>query len=699
MNRQNGKNDLGSLLKLMAPILVAIPAVTILLWTFYFTSSQLEQWARDSLGKIGNQVIEKTVNFLDSASFSADYNATWTATHENPKTFAADFHQIARKQMDHFPHFRLIYFGDRAGNHWLNKKDPDGQVRTRVIERLDDSPHSREQLLQANTLSETLPEEHAQRLKILAPILKTGWYAQGKEGLLQFSHWDPVKAYDPRLRPWYEGARQLQGKSWIDVYTWENKFQEKVEYEAGITVSYPVMRQGQLLGVVGIDLVLGAISDFLGQLHVSKQGRVFIFDSAGRVVGIPNQSSLLRTLPNQRSVERLRLHDLHDPAISAAYDALLDHLGAKERIQPGKTLGQFSAQIIRFAAGEEPFIGFFRPLDPSFPLDWHVGVLMPESDIKGEMEQQFRWVFIGIVAVVTLFLCLIPLHLKSEKERRWIQGAFAKYVSPNRVEYLLQNPGHLTLGGEYRECSFVMTDLKGFTSLMEQIGDTDPQKIVNTLNEYLEGMVGIAFRHEGTLDRIVGDAVAVLFSAPVPQEDHAQRAFACAMEMDQFATRFAMEQQQQGVPFGITRIGVNSGEVLLGNFGGKLVFDYRALGDSINTASRLESVNNQLGTRICISGETVSRITGFRGRPVGRLVLKGKEQGILAYQPITDAEHDPAMLQCYAAAYHRMAQGDPAALDAFAQAREQWPEDPLLRFHHQRLLAGQSGETIYFTDK
>ncbi|MBF0424052.1 MAG: adenylate/guanylate cyclase domain-containing protein, partial [Magnetococcales bacterium] len=302
--------------------------------------------------------------------------------------------------------------------------------------------------------------------------------------------------------------------------------------------------------------------------------------------------------------------------------------------------------------------------------------------------------------VVLILLALIPMNLRSEKDRRWIQGAFSKYASPNRVEYLLKNPEHLTLGGEYRECSFVMTDLKGFTSLMEACSEQfDPDMIVKMLNEYLEGMVGIAFRHEGTLDRIVGDAVAVLFSAPVPQSDHAQRAMACAVEMDRFATIFSRAQQEKGLLFGHTRIGVNSGRVLLGNFGGQMVFDYRALGDPINVAARLESINDSIGTQILVSEATVSRLPRFCGRLVGVLVLKGKEIGIHTYQPMPDDYEGSSLQHHYDNAYRLMAMEDMGALSAFAEALRQWPDDPLLRFHHARLAAGETGERIVFVNK
>jgi len=153
-------------------------------------------------------------------------------------------------------------------------------------------------------------------------------------------------------------------------------------------------------------------------------------------------------------------------------------------------------------------------------------------------------------------------------------------------------------------------------------------------------MITIAFRHGGTLDRIVGDAVAIMFSAPVDQPDHRVRALTCALDMHAFAARYANDFQAKGIAFGQTRIGVHTGEVIVGNFGGKTMFDYRALGDAVNTASRLESVNKYLGTLICVSEATLSGCPEAVVRPVGSLVLKGKTQPLAVYEPITASEEN-----------------------------------------------------------
>ncbi|MBF0137282.1 MAG: adenylate/guanylate cyclase domain-containing protein [Magnetococcus sp. DMHC-1] len=300
-----------------------------------------------------------------------------------------------------------------------------------------------------------------------------------------------------------------------------------------------------------------------------------------------------------------------------------------------------------------------------------------------------------VLGIFTTFL--VPKYMQSEKKSAWIRDAFASYVSPNLVQYIIDHPEVLKLGGEKRECSFVMTDLAGFTSLMEKF---DPNAMVALLNEYLDEMVKIAFRHEGTLDRIVGDAVAIIFSAPVAQADHAARAMACARDMDAFSWKFARYQQQEkNIPFGLTRIGVNTGTVLVGNFGGSNVLDYRALGDAINTAARLESVNKQLGTRLCISGSTVAQCPDFIGRPAGELVLKGKEQGIETFEMLAAEEMASPRIQAYITAYQHMKAEELDALTLFQQLVTTYPDDGLARFHLQRLESGQKGSRVVLSSK
>jgi adenylate cyclase len=302
---------------------------------------------------------------------------------------------------------------------------------------------------------------------------------------------------------------------------------------------------------------------------------------------------------------------------------------------------------------------------------------------------------IGIL--LTFLICSLTHHFMAEREQRWIKGAFARYVSPNRVAHLIEHNDDMELGGKRQQCSFIFTDLASFTSLMEGI---DPAAAVALLNDYLDEMIAIAFRHEGTLDRIVGDAVAIMFSAPLPQPDHCARALACALEMDAFASAYSRKLIAQGIPFGATRIGVHAGEVIVGNFGGKTMFDYRALGDPVNTAARLESANKHLGTQICVSETILAEAPNAKVRPVGKIVFKGKTRPLAIFEALGENDQDGrAPLDAYLPAY-RSLENDPAnAGSLFADLHARYPEDRLVAMHHQRLQEGQSGDLIVLANK
>ena len=301
----------------------------------------------------------------------------------------------------------------------------------------------------------------------------------------------------------------------------------------------------------------------------------------------------------------------------------------------------------------------------------------------------------GIAITMTYGLASVLRHLSSERRQRWIRQAFSRYVSPNLVSYLIKQPDALKLSGRRQDCSFVFTDLADFTSLLEGM---DAGAAVTLINDYLDGMIAIVFAHDGTVTRIVGDAVVVMFSAPVTQTDHQRRAMACAWDMRLFSLRYAQDLSSRGIPFGQTRIGIHSGEVIVGNFGGRAIFDYRALGDPINTAARLESANKHLGTWVCVSEATLAGCPDWSVRPIGRVLLKGKTIPLMVYElldPAQDAGGDPE----FRAAYTLLATQSAQALAAFSELAAQRPNDALVALHLARLSAGHTDDLIVLSQK
>ncbi len=276
------------------------------------------------------------------------------------------------------------------------------------------------------------------------------------------------------------------------------------------------------------------------------------------------------------------------------------------------------------------------------------------------------------------------------------QANLSRYFSPNLAKQLADDPDSLDLRGQRRNVTFVFTDIANFTPLVELL---EPATILSMLNEYLDGMTRIVFRHGGTVDKIVGDAVYAMFGAPLEQPDHATHGVDCAMEMDAFCQDFQQRQSAVGVSWGITRIGVHSGPAIVGNFGGEMFFNYTAYGDAINTTARLESVNKHLGTRICVSASVVEQISDFKGRPVGTLVLKGKSEEIKVFEPLSAELAEAPATVAYRDAFAQLEAGESSASQTFAAVMGQYGEDSLATFHLKRLLAGEGGISIRFSEK
>ena len=288
---------------------------------------------------------------------------------------------------------------------------------------------------------------------------------------------------------------------------------------------------------------------------------------------------------------------------------------------------------------------------------------------------------------------LQELRTKTAKAEQ-AQAVLSRYFSPKIAKALAETPDCLTPGGCRRFATFLFTDLAGFTSLVE----THPTDLViEILNDYLDRLAGIIFEHDGTLMKVMGDAVHAIFGAPVDQSDHAERAVACALAIDDFSEKFRQQRLDDGLELGITRIGVNSGHAIIGNFGGDHFFDYAAYGDAVNIAARLENVNKQLGTHICVSQTTVEQIPNFIGRPAGDLLLRGRHKRLKTFEPLAAEQASDLDVMAYNEAYKLLEARDPAARRAFATLIGRNDQDPLGTFHLQRILSGKIDVEIDLT--
>lgn len=237
-----------------------------------------------------------------------------------------------------------------------------------------------------------------------------------------------------------------------------------------------------------------------------------------------------------------------------------------------------------------------------------------------------------LTTLISSFLVVISYqYLVEEKEKRQIKGAFVHYVSSKVVDEILKDPEKLSLGGAKRELSMLFSDIRDFTSISERL---KPEALVQLLNEYLSLMTEIVFKYDGLLDKYIGDAIMAVYGAPLPQSDHPQRACLTALEMIRALKVLQpkwMEATNKSLNIGI---GINTGQVIVGNMGSETRFDYTVVGDHVNLASRLEGLNKFYKTNIVLSEFTYQFIKDkdFICRELDLIRVKGKVEPVRIYE-------------------------------------------------------------------
>jgi len=232
----------------------------------------------------------------------------------------------------------------------------------------------------------------------------------------------------------------------------------------------------------------------------------------------------------------------------------------------------------------------------------------------------FSWTFIS--QIITSTVAFYINYKKQYKLRQQIKKQFEHYLDPRQVKQLQDNPELLKLGGEKKYCTFLFTDVRGFTSLSEKL---DPEEVTDIMNRVLTEQVNCIQAHGGMVDKFIGDACMAIFNAPLCIDDHEKRAVACAQDM---RTAIRMLQKELPEPIAIG-IGVNSGEAVVGNMGSNTRFDYSAIGDAVNTAARLESATKEAGVDILIGEATIKKTQN--GVFHKKIYVKGKKKPLKVY--------------------------------------------------------------------
>ncbi len=261
-------------------------------------------------------------------------------------------------------------------------------------------------------------------------------------------------------------------------------------------------------------------------------------------------------------------------------------------------------------------------------------------------DMPFLSLFVAL-AVPFVFVTVYKAVLEG-REKKWIKNTFGQYLSPKVVDLITKDPSKLSLGGEKREMTAFFMDLEGFTTMSEKLS---PEELTSMLNEYLSAFTDIILKHDGTVDKYIGDCIVAFWNAPLDQKDHRKLACLSAVECQAAILRLHDELKQFTIK-PRARIGVNSGHMVVGNMGSRSRLSYTVMGDSVNLASRMEGANKYFHSRIMVSEETFADLKGdFDHRFLGSIRVVGKAIPVKVYEPFAEKGKAPADVAAMLKAY------------------------------------------------
>jgi adenylate cyclase len=501
--------------------------------------------------------------------------------------------------------------------------------------------------------------------------------------------------FDPRTRLWYLQGETKARMSWTDVYF------SQFYNNPTTTLSIPIYdQQKKLRGVFGIDIKLIRISQFLSTLKIGNGGQAFIFNKKGHIIAHPE---LTKALSLEAETQKTGVnHSFGKPWLMEAY----------------KQYQATHNHSFTFNLDGHRYIAAFQPIPAFANYGWIIAVVVPEEDFIGALKKTNRrmmaWVMLILClgVLVTYYLSIrISEPIKSlvaetDKIKMFVFDntmppdsviqevhqlslaiysmkmnlhSFEKYIPQKLVRQLIQTGEDSVIGGTERQITILFSDIQNFTHIAEAMS---PENLMIYLCEYLEALSTIITSFGGTIDKYMGDSIMAFWGAPLPDEDHCQKACHAAVECQQILNRLNFEWEQQGKTKFVTRIGIHTGKALVGNVGSQERLNYTVLGDSINLANRLEKINKVYGTKIIVS-EMVKNVLGpdFTYRFIDHIRVRGKTQSYYIYELLLSPPAQLAFdLHQYSANFevgfnaYAQQQWD-KAIFAFNQCLEIYPDD------------------------
>lgn len=651
--------------------------------------------AEQLITQTGSSIGERTQNIFDSAFRSVNTFAAFPEIGEKPSIHSHPMSSVFFKCLQENSDFTSVYIGFVDGDFYL-VSSLCGREKMKQDMNLPDKAAWYTQFIGH------LPDGRRYELK---KYLDEGFVTIGSSSAFDVQ-------YDPRKRPWFQSAVATDLSVLSDIYVFA------FSGEPGLTVSHRF--DGNVQGVIGVDISLPNLSKFMAGQKVGKDCQIMIFTPDGELYGYHDQDRLTKgiNLSRARSGSRVTVADLK----SRVLDSLLE-----------SCKGQHGDKLIldRLLVDGEKYISLVDPLPREYGRDLLVAVVVPESFFAGPIArigQRTLLVSLGILFFFTpaIFLvakrvsrplkkltedvknihgfqldCPVTVHSNVVEIRQLSQAletmrstlnAFGRYIPRPLVESMIVNNIVPELGGERKVLTIMFSDIKNFTSISETM---TPEVLTASITNYLKTMSRIILGSGGTIDKYIGDAIMCFWNAPAADPDHARNACLAALRCREELKIYNAACRERNEPEMLTRLGVHTGEAVVGNIGSSDRMDYTAMGAAVNLASRLEGLNKYLGTEILVSESTVREVGHiFLFRFAGRVVPKGTStaQGIYEllgtvpgasgdYASFAVSQWDRERVERWEKAFGIFLSGRFAeAVEAFAVYLEDGP-DPLVDYY------------------
>ena len=590
-----------------------------IVFTFY---QQTKNMALDLSSQITNEIVEKTeerVSSYLSVPASLTRTTSTIVNYDNIIDGHEDLWRYMWQPLIMTPQIESFFIADTRGSYVQVRRSP--RLATRTIDRN------------------------------IEPVLDRRFYRDEQYQIVETT--EKNATFDPRLRPWYKNISEdlnIQQR-----YYWTDAYIGTTSQKPVIGCAFPVLNEEEDLGaVVCVNIPLENLSLFLSKQNISENSFVFIIDSKDNIIAFPDFDKVVLQISGS---EELRLRNFSEIEIPHLKNAYLHSIGGDQEFFLKEKTDNYFITI--------------KSISSEIGLNWRIITAIPESELLQNVYliiKRILIVFITIFIISIIFIIIVSsritkpiveLSLKNEKLQNFDLDlgprvkssireisrmsdslfnaaagltAFKKYVPADLVRNLIATGQEANVGGIPKHLTVFFTDIEGFTSISEKIA---PDLLMHHLSEYFDNLSNIIMEQNGTIDKYIGDSIMAFWGAPISNTNSEIDSCRAALACQKVLTKLNKQWTELDKPVMNTRIGIASGDVIVGNMGSNERINYSVIGDNVNLASRLEGINKYYGTKIIISSRVYYQIKDhFYCRFLDNAAVLGKNKGVEIYELI-----------------------------------------------------------------